>query len=75
VREHGAKVDKETLNAALHKFYMDEALRGAMQTLLDSQEPAKKTSGPISRLKLTQDAVEALAEAMKKQPALWEVKP
>ncbi len=35
VREHGAKVDKETLNAALHKFYMDEAHVAALKLLMN----------------------------------------
>jgi hypothetical protein len=34
VREHGAKVDKETLNAALHKFQMDEAHVAALKLLM-----------------------------------------
>ena len=34
VREHGAKLDKETLNAALHKHYMDEAHVGALKLLM-----------------------------------------
>lgn len=35
VREHGAKLDKETLNAALHKFYMDEAHVDALKLLMN----------------------------------------
>lgn len=34
VREHGAKLDKETLNAALHKHYMDEAHVSALKLLM-----------------------------------------
>jgi site-specific DNA-cytosine methylase len=35
VREHGAKADKETLNAALHKFQMDEAHVDALKLLMN----------------------------------------
>jgi hypothetical protein len=35
VREHGAKLDKETLNAALHKFQMDEAHVAALKLLMN----------------------------------------
>jgi hypothetical protein len=38
VREHGAKLDKETLNAALHKFQMDEAHVAALKLLLNGDE-------------------------------------
>ena len=34
VREHGAKLDKETLNAALRKHYMDEAHVDALKLLM-----------------------------------------
>lgn len=38
VREHGAKLDKETLNAALHKRYMDEAHVDALKLLMGADE-------------------------------------
>ena len=49
VREHGAKLDKETLNAALHKFQMDEAHVAALKLLLNGNEnenEAAKGVGP-----------------------------
>ena len=38
VREHGAKVDKETLNAALHEHYMGVGLETALKLLLNGDE-------------------------------------
>lgn len=34
VREHGAKRDKDTLNAAIHKIAMDAGLQAALKTLM-----------------------------------------
>jgi hypothetical protein len=45
VREHGAKLDKETLNAALHKFQMDEAHVAALKLLMDAADNQNERVG------------------------------
>jgi len=38
VREHGTNLDRDTLNAALDKFHMDDTLEGALKGLLNGDE-------------------------------------